>query len=241
MIDLVMGWTNEIARSEMKDPYAGNGEFDADLRELEADLFEFGSDQEYGMPHRSGFEKPLSEDDEMELAAELLSVSDDAELDQFLGKLIKKAGRGIRRFAKSKIGRTLGRVLKKAAKIGLPLAGRAIGTYFGGPLGGQIGKFAGSAAANIFGLELEGLSPEDQEFEVARRFVRFASETVKNAAMAPAAQGEASAARAAAVKAAKKYAPGLVRKLQTAPSFNGSHGRSGRWIRRGRRIILAGV
>ena len=36
------------------------------------------------------------------------------------------------------------------------------------------GKLA-SGATKLFGLELEGMSPEDQEFEVARRFVRLAA------------------------------------------------------------------
>ena len=37
-------------------------------------------------------------------------------------------------------------------------------------------------AGSALGLELEGLSQEDREFEAAKQFVRFASDAVKNAA-----------------------------------------------------------
>jgi len=69
--------------------------------------------------------------------------------------------------------RQLGGLLKGAAKQVLPtLAGAAV-TLVGG---GMIGSELGSAAGDAFGLELEGLSPEDGEYEVARRFVRIAGE-----------------------------------------------------------------
>ena len=66
-----------------------------------------------------------------------------------------------------------------------PSAGRALGTFVGGPVSGMIGGKLASAAGRMFGLELEGLSVEDREFEVARRLVRFASATTKNALSAP--------------------------------------------------------
>jgi hypothetical protein len=93
----------------------------------------------------------------------------------------------------------------------------------------------------MFGLELEGLSPEDQEFEVARRVVRLAGNAARKAAAAPANANPASVAKKAVVKAARAHAPGLIK--PTAPvikPFMGS-GRSGRWVRRGRKIVLMGV
>ena len=47
----------------------------------------------------------FNEMEEMELAAELLEVTDEAELDQFLGKLLKKAGRAVGRSAEKPAGR----------------------------------------------------------------------------------------------------------------------------------------
>jgi len=50
--------------------------------------------------------------------------------------------------------------LKPLAKAALPIAGRALGTFVGGPVSGMIGGKLASAAGRMFGLELEGLSVE---------------------------------------------------------------------------------
>jgi hypothetical protein len=84
------------------------GEFD-DAYEYE---FE-GVYEEYDEP------EVFNEEEEMDLAAELLSVTDDEELDQFLGKLIKKGFSKVRKFAKSSTGRALGGLLKGVAKKSL--------------------------------------------------------------------------------------------------------------------------
>ncbi len=60
-------------------------------------------------------------------------------------------------------------------------------------------------------MELEGLSPQDQEFEVARRFVRFAGSATKKAVQAPPHVPPQQAAKKAAISAARKHAPGLVK------------------------------
>ena len=183
-----------------------------------------------GNGHDNG--QPFSEEEEMELAFELLEVSSDEELDEFIGKLWKKA----KRFAKSKAGRAIGSVLKKVAKKALPLAGGAIGTFVGGPVGGAIGGKLGSVASNMFEMELEGMSPEDQEFEVAKRFVRFAGEATSNAAKLAGKVPEDQAVKIAVNKAAKKYAPGLLKH-----NLNRLGKQQGRWVKKGRRIILMGV
>jgi len=222
---------------------------DRTLMEYEADDYEgeyeyedeYEYEGEYEYEDEYEMESVFDESEEMELASELLTVADDEELEYFLGKLIKKVGRRVGKFVRSKTGRALGRVLKGAVKKALPIAGGAIGTLVGGPAGGAIGGKLAGAAGRIFGLELEGLSPEDQEFEVARRVVRLAGNAAKNAALAPPTASPAVVAKIAVVKAAKKQAPGLIKavKSPTMP-FVGS-GRSGRWIRRGRKIVLMGV
>src|SRR4029453_3752545 len=63
-------------------------EFETDT-EQEPGEFEFEEAEEF--QQESDQESPLGEVEEMELAAELLEVSDEQELDQFLGKLISKA------------------------------------------------------------------------------------------------------------------------------------------------------
>ena len=152
----------------------------------------------------------------MELASELLEITSEEELDQFLGSLFKKVGRGIGSFVKGPIGRSLGGMLKGIAKKVLPIAGGALGSFIPIPgVGTAVGTALGSAASNLFELELEGLSNEDQEFEVARRYVRLAGEAAKQAAQAPQNIAPEAAAKAALMAAAQQYAPGLVR--QPAP------------------------
>ncbi len=178
----------------------------------------------------------LNEALEMELAAELLEVRDEYELDQFLGKLIKSAARGIGKAVQSPTFRALGGVLKGIAKKALPIAGGALGTFVGGPLGGTIGSKLASMAGSALGLELEGLSQEDREFEAARQFVRFAGDAVRNTTSSGNAD-PVSAARAATAMAARRYAPGLLNGARNQVPFE--HRRSsGRWIRRGGNIVI---
>jgi hypothetical protein len=179
----------------------------------------------------------FGENELMELAAELLEVTNEQELDHFLGDLIKRAGSAVGTFVRSPVGQAIGGVLKSAAKTALPIAGGALGAYVGGPLGAQIGSSLGSMAGQALGLELEGLSQEDREFEATKQFVKFAGETVKNALSAPPNIDPATAAKAAAAEAARIHAPGL---------FSGTTGPAdkchcGRWIRHHGKIIVLGV
>ena len=185
---------------------------------------------------------PFSEAEEMEFAAELLEVTNEQELDQFLGSLIKRGAQAVGKFIKSPTGQALGGILKGAAKQALPMLGKAAGTYFGGPAGGAIGGQLASRAGQLLGLELEGLSHEDQEFEVARQVVRLAGTAASNAVAAPPNTPPQSVARTAFASAARQFAPGLLGSGGVgAPGAAGGTGRSGRWVRRGRKIILYGV
>jgi len=114
--------------------------------------------------------------------------------------------------------------------------GRAIGDTAGGF--GDLGARAGTAAGSLFGLELEGLSAEDREFEVARQLVRFAGSAAAQAATAPPQAPPATVARTAASRAAQVYAPGLLPRLHGRSTQ--SWPRGGRWVRRGRAIVLYG-
>jgi hypothetical protein len=213
-------------------------EYSPELESFESEQFEFG-DQEWSGETYS--ETLLSEADELELAGELLGVSNEAELEQFLGGLIKRVGRVAGQVIRSPIGQAVGGVLKGVAKKALPLAGGAIGGYFGGPLGAKIGSGLASAAGGALGLEAEALEQEDREFEGAKQFVRVAADTVKKAASAPAGADPRTVAQAAAVSAVKRLAPGLLG--GGALSAAGPAGRStmGRWMRRGNKIVLYGV
>ena len=186
----------------------------------------------------------LGEGELMELAAELLEVRDEQELDRFLGSVFKK----VKAFANSSAGKAVGGMLKGVLKKALPIAGKVAGTFFGGPIGATIGGKLGSMAGNLFELELEGLSQEDREFEAAKQFVRFAGEAVRNASTAPGGNPVA-IARSAISTAAQRYAPGLLNTSSGAspmptmssmsPQFGGvGRPRRGRWRRVGPNIIV---
>jgi len=212
-----------------------NTEFEGELYEYEGEGEGFEMGQEFesgfemGQEFESGFEMgqelfgemsgefegemPLSEAQEMELAAELLSVTNEAELEQFLGGLIS----GAKKLFKSPVGRALGGVLKGVAKKALPMVGGALGSMVAPGIGTAIGSSLGSAAGNLFGLELEGLSNEDREFEVARRVVRLASSATRHAATAPAHVPPMTVARRSVAMAARRHAPGLLSQPAFAP------------------------
>ena len=74
-----------------------------------SDEDEYESSGEYEFEFEEEGEGVFDEAEEMELAAELLEIQDEEELDLFLGKLIKRASSKIRKAIKSPIGRTPGR------------------------------------------------------------------------------------------------------------------------------------
>ena len=148
-------------------------------------------------------ESAMSEEQEMDLALELLTVSSEAELDQFLGKLIKGAWKGIKKVAKP-----LGGVLKKVAKAALPMVGGALGSFIPIPgVGTAVGSALGGAISKALEMETESLSGEDRELEVARRFVRIATSAARQVASAPSYLDEETAATQAVAAAARKYLP----------------------------------
>jgi hypothetical protein len=209
-------------------------------------LNEFQGEQEY--------QGELPESRELELANELLSISNEQELNQFLGKI----GRAVGNFARSSAGKMIGKALKSVAKKALPWAAGALGTFVGGPVGGAIGSKLGTMATKLFELELEGLSPEDREFEVARAYVRFASDALRRGAAIARSNPSAQAnqiVRTALKQSASQYAPGLLNKAAgmgrgqngsgmlagTGSRVNGNgfpRGSKGSWVRRGRAIVL---
>lgn len=217
---------------EMEMEYEDEYEFEME----EEDEYEMEYEDEYEFEDETSFATPFSANEEMELASELLAVGSEEELDQFLGKLFKKVTRGARKVFRSPVFRGIGRAVKGIAKKALPIAGRTLGTYFGGPIGGKIGSKLGSFATRFFELELEGLSPEDQEFEIAKRIVRLAGTAAKKAARAPRSARPNAIVKAAMKSAARLHAPGL---LKTKPG--GHKRRSGKWMRKGNKIILFGA
>jgi uncharacterized protein (DUF697 family) len=222
-------------------------EYGQEMSGFEAEQFEFGGQGEW-----SGEGGLLSEQQEMEFANELLNVSNEQELEQFLGDFIRKVGSVAGKVIRSPIGQAIGGVLKGVAKKALPLAGGAIGGYFGGPLGAKIGSGLASAAGGALGLEAESMSGEDREFDGARQFVRLAADTVQKAGQATGGDPRA-IAQSAAMAAARQFAPGLLGRPGAgamggagpagalAPAQAAGQRRHGRWSRQGNKIVLYGA
>lgn len=213
------------------------GEYEQHAGSLET--FEFHETGETGEAEAEG---PFNEVQEMELASELLEISSEAELDQFLGKLIKGATKAVGGFVRSPIGKALGGALKGVAKTALPIAGRALGTMVGGPLGGMVGGKLGNFASSLFEMELEGLSQEDREFEVAKQFVRMAGTAAQVASRAPTGIDPRTAAQRAMAAAAQTHGSASSGASGPLGSPMGNRmRRGGRWVRRGRTIVLFGA
>jgi hypothetical protein len=220
--------------------------------QMEADkFFEFQGEEEtygeYGQGESfefQGEDEVFNESELNELASELLSVSNQQELNQFLGDLIKKAGNAVRQVVSSPLGQQLGGMLKSAAKTALPIVGSAIGNAIVPGVGGAVGGKLASMAGSMFGLETEGLSNEDRQFEVAKQFVRFGGDaTQKAVAMANQGTPTPAAVKTAVQQAAERFVPGLLSGAPTAAAAPGAGphrhlAHRGTWTRQGRKIIV---
>lgn len=232
---------DELSADEME----FSDEYDSgELDELESDAGEYHSGEydEFEFDVAAG---PFSEIEEAELAQELLGLGSEAELDQFLGKIFKKVWRGASDLAKKAgVARPLGGILKGVAKKLLPVAAGAAGTFFGGPVGAAIGSKIGKAVGNALEAEFEG-SPEDREFEAAKTFVQVAGKAAQQAGNAPPSTPPVAAAKDAVVNASKESVKKMRRRRNGSSNYGGGYSasgrRTGRWVRRGNRIILFGV
>jgi hypothetical protein len=175
-----------------------NGFLTNQNRELEFDLFE--------EEHRGGCgcgrcrSAPFGEEQELELAMELLGVQSEEELEQFLGKMFKGVWNGIKKVAKP-----LGGILKGIAKKALPFVGGALGSFIPIPgVGTALGRALGGALSNALEMEMQEMPEVDRELEVARRFVRIAGSAAQSAGDS---DGSPQAVRRAVLEALRTHAP----------------------------------
>jgi hypothetical protein len=207
---------------------------DIDRTQLEWEQYEQPEYEQAGYElsyEQEGFygEVPLHETQELELSSELLEVTNEEELEEFLGNVFRAVGGTIGKFARSGTGQALTGILRNAARQALPTIGGAVGSWVAPGRGGQIGSQLAQQAGALLGLELEGLSPQDQEFEAARQFVRFAGSAYANAAAAPPGVPPSPAAQQAVAAAAQQFAPGIAAQLEVQGEEEGEEEFGGRF------------
>lgn len=192
-------------------------------------------------------EMPFNENEELALAHEFLSVSNEQELDYFLGNLLRRAWGGIKRFAASPQGQKIGSLvksnLKSTARNLIPQVGAQVGNYIGGNQGGAMGQSLGNWVNNRFLKETDFEDYEDNEscsckkpaLKTARKFVRYAGHVAKKASTAP-----KNVSPVKVVKVAVKTANRKIAAVRPVKKVHGSQQR-GSWVKRGNRIVLLGA
>ena len=166
---------------------------------------------------------PLQQEDELALAAQLLEVAAPPQFDAFLTR---------------QLGATLAGQQVRGTPLEAPLRqllSRVVAPML--PLHGDGAQARRQRAARVFGMELEGLSSEDKEFELARHVVHLI-DTVNTelAQQAMAADADPRARVATALRqAARALAPGLLKHAAQAPRAMPG---SGRWRREGGHIVV---
>jgi len=183
----------------------------------------------------------LTEAQEMELASQFLEITGEEELEEFLGNLFNRA-KAAAGDAYAAAGRAYNSDLVQKQVI--PALKTAARTY-GPGLAGKAAQYATQWAADRWlKEELEGLSGEDREFELARRYIRFAIDALQRALQTPPRVPQPVAAQIAVREAARTHAPGLVpvahELVGGAPPARGSNGgaSSGRWVRKGSSVVI---
>lgn len=108
----------------------------------------------------------------IELSSRLLDVTNERQLNEFLHELVTSTCRRTGQPLTPDATRDLVADLTRTAVTTVPTLSAVLGV--GGPRGSTHREAAVGRASRMFGLELEGLSAEDRDFEIAREFVRFA-------------------------------------------------------------------
>jgi hypothetical protein len=188
-----------------------------------------------------------AEREELELAAELLELTSEAELEQFLGDLIERGRKAVGTQIKSGAP---GEHVAAGVKYGAPAL--VVKAMLAHPTLAQWAPVAGAATGLVSDRlinwltkeELEMLSVADRELEIARRYLLFAKAALADAAEHPFDDPEEAAATAF-TDAARSHAPWLVPDIEdifdTWANGSSSMASTGEWLRRGSTIILEDV
>jgi hypothetical protein len=184
---------------------------------------------------RSGLRGFPATSRDIALTSELLDVTNEVELEAFLGRLLGEAAYAAGGTIPARAGRNLAAVLKRTAERTVPILTSCLGAGCAPARG--TAESAVAAAARVYGLELEGMSTEDRDYEIARQFVHFAQTAAANLAVPRAPNSASTAVDTAVAAAARRFAPGLLHTRHTSAVGP----QTGPWFRRGNIIVLVGL
>jgi hypothetical protein len=204
-----------------------------------------GGTGEFEFEYESFESGEVSEQEELELAMELLSVQNEYEMEQFLGKLVGSIGSGLK-----SIGKVALPALKSLAKVALPIAGTALGSFIPIPgVGSMIGGALGRAAANALEMEYAGMDRAEADLEKARRMVGVLRSAVQDLSLSQRSGSPESVARSVLTSALQSNIPGTRLPMPgvaapagfTATPSTAATLQTGRWWRRGNTILVDGA
>jgi hypothetical protein len=207
------GWQGGTSGGPWSDPgwdYPNDDDDDSELNPAHS------GDAYYGR----GSSGPLSELEEMEFASELTDVASEAELEEFLGDLIKTVAKTAGGLVTGPVGQALTGALKSVAKQALPIVGGALGSMVAPGAGTAIGSQLGSLASGMFEIEGEGPSVSAPDLAAAQRFVQLASQAAHTAALAPPDIPPHVVAREAVAAAAERAGLGSPPSVHGSPGFS---------------------
>lgn len=204
------------------------------------------AEMEEGYPEESEWDTGdvLSEGEAIDLAQELMNVTTEADLEEFLGGLFKKIKRGIRAVGKAAMpiaGNFLKRHGASLLKRALPLVGSAVGSIVPGA-GTLAGGALGGALSQLMPGEMSYENDYEAKLDLSKRLVQTVANAAVQTAKDPSAAYDASAAAKRALAAqVQATLPPAVRQALRAGGRRLRRPSSGRWIRQGNQIIILGA
>jgi hypothetical protein len=193
----------------------------------------------------SGAVPELTEAQELALAAEVLEVSNQEELEQFLGDLWDATKTAASDAYNSSVVQAAIPGLKAVGAAVLPRAAGWLADRYAPGTGGIASAGVQTAVDQWLKEELEGLSGEDREFETARRYVRFVNDVFRRVTQVPDRVPAPLAAQTVVRDAAREHVPGLVPflvQIRDGRVPSGDLGveapAGGSWTRQGSSIVI---
>ena len=215
------------------------GDYEADLEgDLEGENYE---SEQFEWGGETG--AVLNEADEMELASQLMEVNDEQELDQFLGALIRRAGRALGGLVRSPQGQAIGGILKGAVRQIMPHAATGLGTLVRRAARGAAQQRLALSPSPATALGMESETDGSGEPAVRRRQAVRAGRRGHRQERA----GGGPLRGAGGCRASRHRTGGKHTGARIDASTDGATrsrtigGMSGRWMRRGSNIVLYGV